>query len=87
MTFYQTEVTILVRNSREERFHQEVKLVQDLARKCNHQAGNHHKEVARVGCEVTNRCIALESLVVSSYAQSNNSTSKQKFLITTSIRS
>jgi hypothetical protein len=41
-------VTILVRNSREERFHQEVNLTRGLAQKRNHETGNHHKEVARL---------------------------------------
>jgi hypothetical protein len=80
-------VTILIWNLREERFRQEVNLTQGLARKCNHQIGNHHKDVGRVDCKVTNKCISFERPVASSYAQSNNSTSKQKFPITTSFRS
>jgi hypothetical protein len=66
---------------------QEVNLAQGLARKCNHQIGNHNKGVARVGCEITNSCINFGNTVVSGYAQSNNGTSKEKFLITMSIQS
>jgi hypothetical protein len=58
-----------------------------LAWKRNHQTGNHHKGVVRVDCESMNRCIDLRSTIANSYAQSNNSTSEQKFLIITSIQS
>jgi hypothetical protein len=69
MGICRTEVTILVQNSREERFRQEVNLAHGLAQKHNHQIGNHHKEVARVGCRVKNRCIIDSgSTVASSYA-------------------
>jgi hypothetical protein len=37
--------------------------------------------------KVMNRCISFESLVASSHVQSNNSTSRKKFLITTLVRS
>jgi hypothetical protein len=40
---------------------QEVNLAQGLAWKCNHQTRNHHKEVTRVGCEITNGCVDLET--------------------------
>jgi hypothetical protein len=47
----------------------------------------HRKEDSMVGCKITSRCIAFGSPVVSSYTQSNNITSEQENLITTSIRS
>jgi hypothetical protein len=45
-----------------------------LARKHNHQTGNHHKGVVRVDCKSMNMCIDLGSTIENSYAQSNNST-------------
>jgi hypothetical protein len=86
MSFCQAELTILNRSSTGEGNHQKGNLVQDLAQKDNHKRNN-HKEVVRVGCEVTIKCIGSRNPVASSYAQNNNSTFEQKFWITTSIRS
>jgi hypothetical protein len=40
-------------------------LAQGLDRKRNQQTGNHHKKVARVGCEIMNRHTDLGSIVAS----------------------
>jgi hypothetical protein len=47
---------------------------------------NHHNYVARVGWEITNKCIDSRSTVVSSYAQSNHFTSEQENPITRAIQ-
>jgi hypothetical protein len=82
----QVELTILIRDSKGGEIRQNVNLVQSLA-----WERNPIKEPSQRGFddgyEITCRCIAFASPVVSRYTQSNNITSKQQNLITTSIQS
>jgi hypothetical protein len=86
MRLRQTELMILIQRSKGGEIRQKDNLVQNLARK-----RNPIKELSPRGFdggyEITSRCITFKILVASSYAQSNNSTSERKFLITMSIRS
>jgi hypothetical protein len=86
MSLCQAESTILIRGSKGGEIRQNDNLVQNLARKRN-PSRNLHKRRFEGDYELTSRCIAFGIPVASSYAQSNNITSKQENLITTSIQS
>jgi hypothetical protein len=80
MRLRQAELTILNRGSKGGEIHQKAIWFEILLRNIITTL-NHHKEDLMVACEIMSRCIAFGSTVVSSYAQSNNSTSEKKNLI------
>jgi hypothetical protein len=75
MRFCQVESMILNRRLKEGEIRQKGNLVQNLARK-----RNHNKEPSQRGFdggyEITSRCIVFGSFVASRYTQSNNITSE-----------
>jgi hypothetical protein len=77
MRLLQAESTILLRGSKGGEIHRRGNLVQNLARK-----RNHNKEPSQGGFdggyEITSRCIAFRSPVASRYTQSNSITSEQE---------
>jgi hypothetical protein len=81
----QAELTILIRRSKGGGIRQNGNLVQNLARKRNPDKEPSQKGFDG-GYEITSRCIAFGSPVVSRYAQSNNITSEQQNVIMTSFR-
>jgi hypothetical protein len=77
MRFCHVELMILIRRLEGGEICQKCDLVQNLAPKCNPIKESSHRGF-NGGYEITSRCIAFRSPIASSYAQSNNITSKQR---------
>jgi hypothetical protein len=76
MRLRQAVWTILIWGSKGGEIRQKGNLVQNLARKCNHNRQPSQRGFDG-GYKITSRCIAFGSPVASCYAQSHNITSKQ----------
>jgi hypothetical protein len=75
MRLHQAELTILIWRLKGGEIHQKGNLVQNLARKRNPIKEPSHRGF-NGAYEIMSRCIASESPIASSYAQSNNITSE-----------
>jgi hypothetical protein len=85
MRLHQAEMTILIQGSKGREIHQNSNLVKNLSRTCN-PIKEPSQRGFDGGYEIMSRCIAFGITVVTRYTPSNNITSEQENLITTSIR-